>query len=406
MPASPSRKTALVLSGGGFKGAFQLGALQALRDAWPSLNTQTPPLHFDLVAGISVGSLNGALVAAGRMAELEKLWADISRNGATEVYTSDIIDTASTSEAVHLKLDFKKLKARFLPGFRLRISLWKGLGALLSAKKRDALIEDLAAQAAGEAARQFASFRALADNTPLLQKLRMLLRRADYTPATRFMVGYVSLDDGRYYSKTPADFATDAAFQDAVLASTIMPIVWPPAPEVASRQGPARNLVDGGLINVSPLGDVIGAINRASESAEWTIVIINCANGKLEAEDHSKTNIAQIALRALNDIAIAEIFNNDIERFLAVNSILKQLAEAGVTTPIFNWNYETGARKTDEPLRYFNAIVVQPDTGLLGDPLVTTAALNDRRAAHGRAKMKAALDAHCAKSAAKKSTVV
>ena len=75
------KKTALVLSGGGFKGAFQVGALDYLRENWDQIAPDRPPLSFDIVAGVSVGSLNGLLVALGRFDELQQLWNDVAENG-------------------------------------------------------------------------------------------------------------------------------------------------------------------------------------------------------------------------------------------------------------------------------------------------------------------------------------
>ena len=46
----------LVLAGGGAKGAYQMGAWKALRE----MN-----ISFDAIAGVSIGSINGALIAAG-----------------------------------------------------------------------------------------------------------------------------------------------------------------------------------------------------------------------------------------------------------------------------------------------------------------------------------------------------
>jgi NTE family protein len=67
------RPTAFVLGGGGSWGAIQLGALQAL--------SQTD-LSPDLVVGTSVGSLNGAILAADPAAavhRLEQIWPTITR---------------------------------------------------------------------------------------------------------------------------------------------------------------------------------------------------------------------------------------------------------------------------------------------------------------------------------------
>ena len=46
----------LVLAGGGGKGAYQMGAWKALRE----MN-----ITFDAIAGVSIGSINGALIAQG-----------------------------------------------------------------------------------------------------------------------------------------------------------------------------------------------------------------------------------------------------------------------------------------------------------------------------------------------------
>lgn len=62
-------KTALVLSGGGAKGAFQLGALEVLDD-----HNYT----YDTIAGVSVGALNGIMTAAGNLNRLAEIWRTIT----------------------------------------------------------------------------------------------------------------------------------------------------------------------------------------------------------------------------------------------------------------------------------------------------------------------------------------
>ena len=68
--------TAFVLGGGGVLGATQVGMLRALLAAGI-----TP----DLVVGTSIGSVNGAFVAADPTADgvarLEELWRDVVRSG-------------------------------------------------------------------------------------------------------------------------------------------------------------------------------------------------------------------------------------------------------------------------------------------------------------------------------------
>ena len=61
----------LVLAGGGGKGAYQLGAWKALRE----MN-----VRFDAIAGVSIGSINGALIAAGDYDKAVDMWNNVSIN--------------------------------------------------------------------------------------------------------------------------------------------------------------------------------------------------------------------------------------------------------------------------------------------------------------------------------------
>ena len=58
-------KRALVMSGGGGKGAYQFGVWKALRQ----LN-----IKFDIVTGTSIGALNGALIVQNDYLSLWYLW--------------------------------------------------------------------------------------------------------------------------------------------------------------------------------------------------------------------------------------------------------------------------------------------------------------------------------------------
>lgn len=71
-----SKEYGLVLEGGGAKGAYQIGAWKALREAGVKIRG---------VAGTSVGALNGALICMGDMERAEKLWKDISYSKVMDV---------------------------------------------------------------------------------------------------------------------------------------------------------------------------------------------------------------------------------------------------------------------------------------------------------------------------------
>ena len=62
------KKTALVLSGGGSRGAYQAGVWQALRE-------MGIPIH--MVTGTSVGAINGAAIAQGAFSEARELWRSL-----------------------------------------------------------------------------------------------------------------------------------------------------------------------------------------------------------------------------------------------------------------------------------------------------------------------------------------
>ena len=56
---------ALVLSGGGAKGAYQLGAWKALKKL---------KIEFDIITGTSIGAVNGLFIVENKYHTLKKLW--------------------------------------------------------------------------------------------------------------------------------------------------------------------------------------------------------------------------------------------------------------------------------------------------------------------------------------------
>ncbi len=61
-------KRAVVLSGGGTKGAYELGVWQALKEL---------SIDYHIVTGTSIGSVNGALMAIGNFEYAEKVWREM-----------------------------------------------------------------------------------------------------------------------------------------------------------------------------------------------------------------------------------------------------------------------------------------------------------------------------------------
>ncbi|HET8575512.1 MAG TPA: patatin-like phospholipase family protein [Methylomirabilota bacterium] len=113
---------ALVLSGGGAKGAYEAGAASVFVERG---------LPIRLVAGSSAGALNAAMIASGRADRLEALWRTVRRE---QVYslrapvffagflpgwltllvlneTSSLFDPAPLRELIATSVDFERLRA-------------------------------------------------------------------------------------------------------------------------------------------------------------------------------------------------------------------------------------------------------------------------------------------------------
>lgn len=76
------RPYGLILAGGGAKGAYQIGAWKALRELGISI---------EAIAGVSIGAINGALIAQGDYDAAVELW-----------------NTAEVKEGVHIEAELKE----------------------------------------------------------------------------------------------------------------------------------------------------------------------------------------------------------------------------------------------------------------------------------------------------------
>lgn len=269
-----AKKVALVLSGGGAKGAFQCGAEKYAREV--------KGYHWDIIAGVSVGALNGVMLAMKKYARLFEIWNTISND---QVYTG---------------------------GFNI-VAILKILFGAKSFYGNDPL------------------------KKLLLQELEPDKVQAD------LRIGAVSLVSGEY-----VEFRGDEPnLAEAVLASTVMPIIWTPV-EVSAGN---RSMVDGGVRNISPIGDVLDA-----EPDE--VVIINCSPEASEPLPGPPENIVKIGTRTL-DIMLNELFRSDVREFVRINHLVKQAEKNGLTLL-----HPTSNR----PLKYYDYKIIEP-LHPLGDTL-------------------------------------
>ncbi|MCR9171906.1 MAG: patatin-like phospholipase family protein [bacterium] len=373
-------KYALVLSGGGFNGAFQLGALNYLNENWSKITGRNEPMHFDLIAGVSTGALNGVMTAMGKLSELNDLWINrIGKNGVSEIYTSNFIDTNDTSGRLRFKPNLIHLFEEFLPGFKIKTTLREKIAMLFSRKKRSTIFKRILKDLSQEFSSSLKRFKSIADNTPLRFKLSHLLDRSRIQK-TRFFCGFVSLDSGEYHNVEHSQFISDNDFVKGVLASTSMPMIWQPVSEVRFRKNgnilSSRNNVDGGVRNVSPLGDLIHLINEDKESS-YQIIVINCHSELMNIQSFDNEGLGSLTARSVYEIAFNEIFRNDIQHFTKVNDLVRQSKAWDSEIALFD--------KQKRELREFNTVIINPHKDVdLGNALVANEELINQRILHGR----------------------
>lgn len=284
-------KRALVLSGGGAKGAFQYGALRYILQHQAA--GTDPAAYFQIISGVSVGALNGAMLAQNRARELDDLWSSVT---AKSIYTGRM---------------------------GLASILWR------------LLIHSMG----------------ILSNKPLTELIRQYISLASIDPRCDFRFGTVSVESGLYYSFHATEFDDEEAFRNGILASTAMPVIWPPVTSITTKAGQTyRQLIDGGIRNLSPLGDVI-------DDDPDEVVVINCNAEEFRPDPDPARNMLKIAQRALTEITLNEIFRQDLRQFLHINAIVRQLP-AGVTVK----------RPDGSPYKKYRCILIEPD-GDLGDAL-------------------------------------
>ena len=266
--------TALILSGGGAKGAFQIGVEKYAREV--------KGYHWDIISGVSVGALNAGMLAMGKTQRLFELWNNLQEDQITRG-----------------RLNFISI-----------IKLLLGKKAYASNKPLQDLIAD-----------EFEPEKIICD----------------------LRVGSVSLVSGEYIR-----FRTGyPKLAEAVLASTALPLVWEPvdlSPECLA-------MVDGGIRNITPIGDVL-------DTNPDEIIIINCSPQAPTPLLVAPKNAMEIGLRSI-DLMMNEIFQNDQREFLRINALVKEAAEYGVIL------HHPGSGRA---YKSFRCHIIEP-TSPLGDTL-------------------------------------
>jgi NTE family protein len=273
MATSATTKTAVVLSGGGARGAFEAGVLKSLSQR----------RSFDIVCGTSIGAINAALTAQQAFDELEQLWSTIST--ANVVRYVDIINKVNS----------------FIDDIEgLRGKPWAAFGNIH-------LVNDWCRIGSKKA---LLALRGLSDPDPIKSLLEPLLSvdalkstlivcATNLTNGTSDAFYYftnVSEDDVKRFLETrmsePSHQLTQTNYLDVIRASASIPGAFEPVRMNLGDPGVVHDYVDGGVANNTPIGLALAA------GAPEVIVVFLDPLGKT-LPTLPTTNLYQIGLASL-----------------------------------------------------------------------------------------------------------
>ncbi|NNJ32326.1 patatin-like phospholipase family protein [Lacrimispora defluvii] len=203
-----NRDYGLVLEGGGAKGAYQIGAWKALREAGVKIKG---------IAGASVGSLNGALICMDDLDQAEEIWKNID-------YSQVMSVSNETMEALKKK-DFKSLNLQEL--------IAKGFQLVKEGGFDITPLKNLIADVVGDESRIVDSDRELysvtysvSDRKELVVDLRkgemgtvkdMLLASAYFLAFKNEKLGGKRYMDGGGFNNVPLDVLIDHGYEDIIV---------------------------------------------------------------------------------------------------------------------------------------------------------------------------------------------
>jgi NTE family protein len=299
---TPATQTALVLTGGGARAAYQTGVLRAIARLRRQAGSRRSASPFDIIVGTSAGAINCAALAChaddfdGAVARLVNVWRQFH---ADQVYRTDSIRVIESGAKWLSMLSLGWLIAR-----------WH------RARPKSLLNNDPLAE--------------LLSNTLDMQRLDRMLRQeflqavavsASSYSSGRHAVFYQSHRSIAPWNRSQRHAVHTRLTIDHLLASSAIPFLFPAVPIAIA--GVREYFGDGSMRQTAPLSPAIHL------GAQRVLVIGSArtnepANGSLISPDYP--NLAQIAGHALSSIFLDTI-TADIERVERLNDLLVALPE-------------------------------------------------------------------------------
>lgn len=292
---------ALVLSGGGAKGAYEAGAVTSLVRAEP----------FDIIAGTSIGAINAALAAQHDFDALRSLWGSIAARkvvqplpvvARTEAFFAAfeawqlLPDIAKVSHLAHLAL------------------LWAQIGSKTALLSLLGMLDETPIEIA---LKQFANYANI--------KSTLVVCATDIT--TRRPTAFYAFAGGT--AGNVASFRSDAGMETEAIselnyveileASAAIPGAFTPL-QMNLGAPPPKFFVDGGVANNTPISLAV-----AAGADDVTVIFLDPASG--DAPAPAPRNLVDIAF-ACFDVMQQRILENDFKL-----ASLTNVALAGAAPP-------------------------------------------------------------------------
>ena len=298
-PDAPSRRTGLLLTGGGARAAYQMGVLEAIADLRHACGASREPNPFPIITGTSAGAINAAALACGAddfdrtVRRIARVWRQFH---ASQVYGADSISVMRSG-------------ARWLTLVSLGwvLARWRRLRP-----------------------------RSLLDNVPLeklltkmvpLARLPRLLHKGHLTAlavtASSYSSGehvtfFESADGEQPWVRSQRKAVRDRITHDHLLASSAIPFVFPAKGITVDDH--TEYFGDGSMRQSAPIAAAIHL------GAERVLVI---GAGRMHESQNEVTppptpsypSLAQIAGHALSNIFLDALWV-DVERVKRINQTL------------------------------------------------------------------------------------